>query len=136
MIKIFFQDGQIRPYAIDLLTRDFQEVEKVDHSVIIDAKDGYFACHNAAEYLSMNYGNEDTNCILYTNSLETLKYLSLDTWDGNKFNIYVYRYKPEFKFYSESAMWEPIHKFTNRELKPGMNIANLYMGGEFGNENQ
>ncbi len=108
-MKIYFEDGPLVNLKKLPIAPDY----------IIDATDGV---SKNIELLTELYVN-NRNCIIYTNSI--LAFSNRYAWNA-KLKV------PEiFICNNEYGIFTNICELTNRELREGLNLANLYIGGEF-----
>lgn len=108
-MKVYFEDGPLVNLKKLPIAPDY----------IIDVADGV---SKNIEILTELYVN-NRNCIIYTNSI--LAFSNRYAWN-DKLKV------PEiFICNNEYGIFTNICELTNRELREGLNLANLYIGGEF-----
>ena len=108
-MKIYFEDGKLL---------DVQNLQIVS-DYIIDAADGVSANINLLSHLYENH----RECVVYTNSIFAFNNLYAWNEELKLPEIYVRD--------SEQGLFTNISNLTNRQLRPGHNLAKMYISGEF-----
>ena len=107
-MKIYFEDGEL------LNRTDLQ----ITYDVSIDAKYGYSLCESRLDTLLAL----PSDIVVYTNSTAALdgKYV----WN-NEYSVH------ELFLRDKNGVFQRVDKLTDRELRQGHNIRNLYVSGAF-----
>lgn len=108
-MKIYFEDGQLRPNNQLPIKPDF----------FIDASNGISSVLELLDYLRDN----NKNYIIYTNSIAAFQ--NQYAWNKELQVPDIYIRAGEYMLFTR------IDKLTNRELREGHNLAKLYIAGEF-----
>ena len=109
-MRIYFEDGELRDQTV---------VTDPYTGIVVDATRGVSACIMILDACAKCRSNS----IIYTNSIFAFN------------NMYAWNEElkaPEiFIRAGEEGKWVRIDKLTNRALKPGHNLAKMYVAGEF-----
>lgn len=89
----------------------------------INGNDGISKCIKSLDMLHMNEIDTGTKYAVYTNF--PLALCCGYAWDDKN-------QRPDIFIRDSSGVWRNVAELTNRTLRYGHNILNLYIGGEFG----
>jgi hypothetical protein len=109
---IYFEDG--------LLARKISQ----PHYHIVDAGEGYRTNRHDLRLLQKAEEKQDAHIVVYTNAPEAFS--NFYAWDEEA-------QVPQIYIRNKEGIFTRIDEMTERELRPGHHLWNLYIGNEFGN---